>query len=128
MTSKPLPADFHTVTPYLVVDGASRLIEFMSSAFQAKERYRDSLPDGMIQHAQVLIGNSIVMLSDARAEYPAMPGMLFLYVDSADEAYDSAIAAGATSLRPPQDETHGDRMAGVLDPFGIQWWVANPIG
>lgn len=127
MTKMPLPKGFHCVTPYFVIHGGAPFIQFLERAFQAEQVVRHENPDGSIHHAQVRIGDSMVMLSDERPEHPKMPGMIFLYVDSADEAYASALAAGATSLRAPQDETHGDRMAGVLDPFGIQWWVANPL-
>ena len=118
---------YHTVTPYLVVAGAGRLIEFLTAAFDASEFIRDSLPDGTIRHAEVRIGDSTVMLSDARPDSPAMPSMVFLYVEDADEASRKALAAGATSVREVRDESHGDRMGGVLDPVGCQWWMATPI-
>ena len=127
MTSKTLPKGFHTVTPYLVVKDASEFLDFLSKAFQAQVTLRHNNEDGTVHHAQVQIGNSLIMLSDTRPEHPPMPGMIFLYVDSADEVYVSALAAGATSLRAPQDESHGDRMGGVIDKFGIQWWIATPI-
>ncbi len=128
MSWKDSRPEYHSVTPYLVVAGAARLIEFLTAAFDAKESIRDSLPDGTVRHAEVRIGDSTVMLSDAQPDHPAMPSMVFLYVDDADEAYRKAIAAGATSVREIRDESHGDRMGGVLDPVGGQWWMATPIG
>ena len=127
MSWKDARPEYHTVTPYLIVAGAARLIEFLTAAFDAKEFIRDSLADGTVRHAEVRIGDSTVMLSDARPDSPAMPSMIFLYVDDADESYRKALAAGATSVREMRDESHGDRMGGVLDPVGGQWWMATPI-
>ena len=88
---------------------------------------RELHPDRAIRHAQVRIGDSVVMLSDSRPDHPPIPSMIFLHVESADATYESALAAGAVSIRAPQDEPHGNRMGGVMDPFGVQWWMANPI-
>ena len=119
---------YHTVTPYLIVPGAARLIEFLTAAFGATEFIRDSLADGSVRHAEVRVGDSTIMLSDAMPEQPRAPSMIFLYVDDADDAFRKAIAAGATPVREMRDESHGDRMGGVLDPVGGQWWMATPIG
>ncbi len=119
---------YNTITPYLVVSGAARLIEFLTAAFDATEYIRHSEADGTVHHAEVKIGDSNVMMSDARPDSPAFASMIFLYVDDADESYRRALAAGATSIREPRDESHGDRMGGVIDPVGGQWWMATPIG
>lgn len=121
------PEGFHTVTPYLIVEGADRMIAFLKEAFGAEEVLRLANEDGTVHHGMIRVGNSNIMLSDRRPEYPPMPCMFFLYVEDADAAYRSALAAGATSLREPRDEDHGDRMGGVLDPLGFQWWVATPL-
>ncbi|OGB24423.1 MAG: glyoxalase [Burkholderiales bacterium RIFCSPLOWO2_02_FULL_57_36] len=124
MTSRSVPEGFHTVTPYLVVQDTSALIHFLKQAFEANEVHRTTDQDESITHAQLRIGDSVVMLSDARGEFKPMPGMLYLYVDDVDVVYQRAIQAGATSLREPVDESYGDRVAGIEDMCGNQWWIA----
>ena len=127
MTVKPIPAGHHTVTPYLVVQGAAQLIDFMKQAFAAEEIQRMTRPDGSIGHAEVRIGDSMVMLGEAGGEYEPMPAMLHLYVEDADAVYRRALQAGATSVREPVDEFYGDRIGGVKDSSGNQWWIATHI-
>lgn len=127
MAVKPIPDGYHSVTPYLIVQGASGLIDFMKQAFDAEESVRMERPDGTIMHAEVRIGDSVVMLSDAGGESTPMPGMLHLYVNDADATYRRALTAGATSLQEPEDQFYGDRSAGVKDQFGNQWWIATHI-
>lgn len=120
--------DLHTVTPYLVVNGADRLIEFISAAFGGTLKFRMERPEGAgVMHAEVLIGDSIVMLADPPEGKGVAPAMIFLYVDDVDATYASALAAGATQVRELRNEDHGDRMGGVKDSFGNQWWMASPI-
>ena len=125
MTSvKPIPEGYHTVTPYLLVQGAEKLINFMKNAFDAKERY--SMPDGSIGHAEVRIGDSVIMVADAQGdEYKPMAAGIHLYVEDCDVTYKRAIGAGATSVREPQDQFYGDRSADVNDQFGNKWWIAT---
>jgi PhnB protein len=125
MTIKPIPEGYHTVTPYLVVKGAAQLIDFLKQAFDAEEIQRMALPDGTISHAEVRIGDSVVMLGEAQGEYPSMPAMLHLYVEDVDTVYQRVLGAGATSLREPVNEFYGDRIGGVRDSFGNQWWIAT---
>jgi len=127
MSVHPIPEGFHTVTPYLLVDGAARLIEFLEAAFDATVLHRSDLPAGKVMHAQVRIGDSPVMLSDAREDMPATQSMIYLYVDDVDAVYARAISASATALREPVDEFYGDRSGGVLDPCGQQWWIGARI-
>ena len=127
MAVKPIPEGHHTVTPYLVVRKAVQLIDFMKQAFAAEEIQRFTLTDGSIMHAEVRIGDSMVMLGEAGGEYPPMPAMLHLYVEDVDAVYQQAFQAGAISLRKPADQPDGDRMGGVKDPFGNQWWIATHI-
>lgn len=127
MAVKAIPEGYHTVTPYLVAQGAAQLIDFMKEAFAAEEIQCMTLPDGSIMHAEVRIGNSRVMLSEARGEYGPMPTMLHLYVEDMDAVYQRALQAGATSLREPADEFYGDRVGGVKDVSGNQWWIATHI-
>jgi PhnB protein len=127
MTSvKPIPEDYHVVTPYLVVEGAEKLINFMKQAFDAKETERMSMPDGSIGHAEVRIGDSVIMLGDARGDtWKAMPSSIYLYVTDCDAVYKQALEAGATSLMEPKDQFYGDRSGGVKDPVGNHWFIAT---
>jgi PhnB protein len=127
MSVKYKPDGLHTVTPYLVVRDVTGLIQFLEQAFDAKETERTQLPGGQIMHAQVTIGDSVVMMGEASEDNPTRTAMLHLYVEDADATYRQALAAGATSLREPQDEFYGDRGAGVSDAFGNQWWLATHI-
>ncbi len=127
MAVQPIPDGFHTVTPYLIVEGASKLLDFVKSAFGAEEISRHDGPEGKIMHAQFKIGDSIIMASDAREDYPPMPAMMYLYVTDCDATYRQAIAAGATSLMEPTDQFYGDRHGGVLDPVGNQWWISTHV-
>lgn len=127
MAVKPIPDGYHTVTPYLIVQGADKLIDFLNRAFNATESDRVNRPDGGIMHSQVKIGDSIVMISDACSEggFHPMPTMIHLYVNDADTTYKRALLAGATSIMEPVDEFYGDRAAGVKDPTGNHWWIAT---
>jgi PhnB protein len=124
MTSSSIPEGFHTVTPYLVVRDASALIHFLKQAFEAVESHRMTDQEENITHAQLQIGDSTVMLSDVRNGSEPMPGMLYIYVDDVDVVYQRAVQAGASSLHEPADESYGDRVAGVRDICGNQWWIA----
>lgn len=127
MTVKPIPDGYHTITPYLVVRDAASLIGFLQQAFDARESERIEAPDSSIIHAEVRIGDSVVMMGDAGENNPPMQTMLHLYLEDCDAAYRRALAAGATSLREPEDQFYGDRTGGVKDAFGNQWWFATRI-
>lgn len=127
MTVKPIPEGDHTITPYLVVERAAQLIDFLKQAFDGEEIQRMTRPDGTIMHAEVKLGDSRVMIGEAGGEYPPMPAMLHLYVEDTDALYRRALQAGAVSLREPTDEAYGDRMSGVKDLCGNQWWIATHI-
>ena len=124
---KAIPEGYHSVTPYLVVQGAGKLIDFMKAAFGAREMFRMPGPDGKIGHAEMRVGNSMVMLADAQGPWKAMPTTLQLYVEDVDAVYARAIAAGGTSLSEPTDQFYGDRRGGVQDICGNSWWVATHI-
>jgi PhnB protein len=124
---KPIPDGYHTVTPYLVVRGVPRLIEFLQQAFGATELMRAARPDGSIMHAEVAIGDSRVMMGEPPESSPPMPGCIHLYAVDTDALYHLALQAGATSLREPSNQFYGDRMAGVQDPVGNQWWIATHV-
>lgn len=121
----PIPPGFHSVTPYLIVPGAERLIEFLKQAFGAEEIYRSNQPDGTIGHTELRIGDSMIELAEANARFTARPCSLHLYVPDCDATYRRALEAGATSLMAPEDAFYGDRAAGVADPSGNHWFIAT---
>jgi PhnB protein len=125
--AKQIPNGYHTVTPYLFVHGAERLIDFLKDAFEVQERERIVRPDGGIGHAEVRVGDSVIMLAEASDALKPMPSALYLFVSDTDATYQRALQAGATSLMEPADQFHGDRNAGVQDPFGNQWWIATHV-
>ncbi len=125
MAVKPIPDGYHTVTPYLVVQGAATLIEFLRQAFEATEICRTLHLEGSIMNAEVRIGDSVVMVSEARGEFKPMPSSIYLYVENTDATYKRALQAGGTSMMEPKDEFYGDRNAGVKDPTGNHWWIAT---
>lgn len=120
-----IPDGYHTVTPYLVLQGADRMIEFVKQAFDAVTVDRMDMPDGKVAHATVKIGESMIMLGEAGGEWKALQVMLHLYVPDADAVYAKALAAGATVVREIRDEPYGDRSGGVRDFAGNQWWIAT---
>lgn len=127
MAVKPIPDGFHTVTPYLLVQGVPRLIEFLEKAFDGKVIHRSTGEDGTINHAQVQVGDSMVMMGEARDQWKPMPGMLYLYVEDVDTLYQRGIQAGGTSVQEVANAPYGDRVGGVQDPTGNQWWIATHI-
>ena len=125
---KPIPDGFHTVTPYLIVNGAQKIIGFMQKAFGAEYTHEPTKrPDGTIMHATLKIGDSMVMISDSSEHAKAMPVMLYLYVPNADASYQQALKAGATSVMEPGDQFYGDRSAGVKDAAGNSWFFGTHI-
>ncbi len=133
-TIKPIPDGYHSVQPYLIVKNAAGAIDFYTKAFGAKERLRME-KDGRVHHAEIEIGDSCVMLADETPEmrafspehYGGSPVSLMVYVRDCDAVYAQALAAGAKSEREPTDQFYGDRMAGVLDPFGYRWYIGTHI-
>jgi PhnB protein len=121
------PDRFHTLTPIALVADPARVIAFAEEALSGAVERRFHAEDGRVAHAEVRIGDSLLMLGAATTEYPAFPAMVCVYLDDVDSAYAAALAAGATSLRPPEDQVYGDRSAGVLDAEGNQWWLTTRI-
>jgi PhnB protein len=132
---KPIPDGYPRVTPYLHVDGANAAIEFYSKVFGATERMRMPAPGGKIGHAELQIGNSVIMLAD---EFPDMnvrgpkafggtPVTVMVYVEDVDQAFDRAIKGGAKEIRPVMDQFYGDRSGEFEDPFGHRWNVATHV-
>jgi PhnB protein len=134
-TVQPIPEGYHSVTPYLVVNGASRAIEFYARAFGACELFRMSEPGGRVGHAELQVGDSRIMLADESPESGARgpqtiggsPVTLLLYVPDVDATVERAVAAGAKLVRPVADQFYGDRSGGLTDPFGHVWFVATHV-
>ena len=124
---KAIPKGYRTVTPYLRVQGAARLMEFLTKAFNAKEVYKHEGPGGTIGHAEMKVGNSMVMLGEATEQQQPLQMSLYLYVRNCDRFYKKALKAGATSLREPADQFYGDRSGGVRDIWGNEWWLGTHI-
>ena len=122
------PDGFRAVTPYLHVQGAAQLIDFMKRAFDAEEVNRTTSDDGVVQHAELQLGDSKLECSEGRDAYPAMPCAIHLYVSDTDACYRRALAAGAASLYAPEVMPYGERSAGVKDPFGNHWYIATWLG
>jgi uncharacterized glyoxalase superfamily protein PhnB len=125
---KPIREGFRTITPYLLVEGAAKWIDFVKQAFGAEEILRVARPDGGILHAEVKIGDSMVEMADASGQFPATRTAIHLYVPDADSVYRSALQAGATSLYDPVDQEYGDREGGVKDLFGNNWYIGTHRG
>jgi PhnB protein len=132
---KPIPDGYPQVTPYLCVEGAEKAIAFYSEVLGATERMRMPSPDGRLGHAELMLGDSVIMLSD---EWPEMNMLgplaiggtattISVYVEDVDAVFARAIAAGATSIRPVEDQFYGDRAGQFLDPFGHRWSVATHV-
>src|SRR6185312_2103192 len=124
---KPIPEGFHTVTPYLVIPQAAKLIDFLKQAFDATEISRMMRPDGTVHHAEVKIGDSIIMMGEAEDPASMRPGALYLYVPDEDATYRRAVEAGAISLSEPADMFYGDRGGGVKDASGNTWWIGTHV-
>lgn len=122
-----IPKGYHTVTPYLTVSGAGNVIDFMKKAFGAKELFRFPGPNGTVAHAEVQIGDSMIMIGDANPQVPPMPAKIHLYVEDCDRFYKQALAAGATSVREMQDQFYGDRNGAVKDSGGNEWWISTHV-
>ncbi|HZN16299.1 MAG TPA: VOC family protein [Acidimicrobiales bacterium] len=135
MTVNPIPADYPRVIPYLSVDGAAAAIDFYTKVLGAKERMRMGGPDGKIGHAELDIGDSVVMLADAMdgmgqpdpKSIGGTPVTVMVYVEDVDNVFKTAIAAGATEQRPVEDQFYGDRAGSFADPFGHIWFVASHV-
>ena len=129
---RPVPERFTTVTPYLTVSDSGAAIAFYEKAFGARELFRNAI-NGMVIHAQIMIGDAIVMMSDENPEYGCLgpqadmrsPVTIHLYVEAVDDVFATAVAAGAEVVMPPQDMFWGDRFGLVKDPFGHLWSIST---
>jgi PhnB protein len=119
------PEGASIVSPYLVVESVEKQIEFFKKVFNAEERDSVKQNDGTINHAEIKIGDTTIMLGRANEKFPAGQGMNYVYVENADETYRRAVEFGATSLMEPEDRFYGNREGGVKDPQGNTWWIAQ---
>ena len=122
------PPGYQTVTPYVAVRGLDAVLTFLDDIFGI--RFHEKLEDanGVVRHAEVMIGDSMVMLGESPGdEFPPMPASLYVYVADVDEVYTKALASGAAEIMPPTDMFYGDRHGGIVDPAGNMWWIATRI-
>ena len=127
MTSTASQTTYHTVTPYLVIRDVAGEIAFVTAVFGARELLRMPREDGTIAHAEVMIGDSVVMMGEPQSTNDLMPAMLYLRVDDVDATYQQALAAGAESIREPANQEYGERSAGARDASGTTWYFAAPL-
>jgi len=124
----PIRQGFHTLTPYLIVEGAAEVLEFARQAFAAQEMLRVKLPEGGIMHAEFRVGDSMIEIADGNEQYPSLPATIHLKVDDVDAVYDRALQAGGVSLYPPTDQEYGERDCGIKDSGGNHWYIGSPRG
>lgn len=132
---KAIPEGYHSIHPYMMFKKCTDAIEFYKKAFGAQEKLRMPGEDGSIRHAEIVIGDSVIMMADEAPAIEAFsighfggsPVSFLLYTQDCDAMYSQALAAGATSIREPADQPYGDRMSGVKDPFGYRWFIATHI-
>jgi PhnB protein len=128
MSPRTRPEGYNSVSPYLVTNGAQRVIDFLRAVFDAEPLRRYGRPDGSVMHAELRIGDTVVMLADSSDEWPAAPATLHVYVDDVDAVWRRALDAGATPLREPEQRpTDPDRRGGFADPGGNSWWIATEV-
>jgi PhnB protein len=132
---KPIPDGYHNMTPYLIVDGAAKAIDFYKTVFGATEKMRMPSPGGKVGHAELTLGDSMIMLADEHPEmgaraphaYGGSAVSLMLYVPDVDATVATAIAGGAKIVRKVENQFYGDRMGTIEDPFGHRWYVATHV-
>ncbi|WMJ74078.1 VOC family protein [Cytophagaceae bacterium ABcell3] len=124
---KPVPEGYHNITPYLVVENALAYISFLKDAFNAQEKMKTLYPDGKVMHAEVRIGDSNIMLSEANPDFPPTQVIIHFYTENVDDVYQKSLKAGGVSTMEPALQFYGDRSAGVKDPFGNTWWISTHV-
>ncbi|MES2733308.1 MAG: VOC family protein [Bacteroidota bacterium] len=126
-TQSPAPQGYSTVCPYLMVDSIELELEFLKNVFNAEILEQLKQPDGSIMHGEVRIVDTVIMMGKSRKDYPPTQSMTYVFNNTVDETYERALKNGATSLMEPGNRFYGIREAGVKDPQGNQWWIAQPI-
>lgn len=121
------PEGYNTVSPYLIVDGAGETIDFLTQALDAVELRRFPAGDGRLMHAEVRLGDTVIMLADSVEGYPAQTAHVHIYVPDVDATYRRALAAGAASVQEPVKKDDADKRGGVRDAGGTTWWIATKV-
>jgi PhnB protein len=132
---RPVPEGYHTATPYLICNGGAAAIDFYKRAFGAVELMRMPMPNGRLGHAELKIGDSVIMLADENPEsgihspqhYGGTPVSVLLYVENVDAVFEQAVSSGAKAVRAPQDMFYGDRTSSLIDPFGHSWYIHTHV-
>jgi PhnB protein len=127
MASNWIPEGYHTVTPYIMARDPGGLIAFCQAAFGAEETTRKHRPDGSVMHAEIRIGDSLIMIGGAILDWPAAAATFYLYVDDVDTVYARAMEAGGITIEEPTLQSYGDRRGAVKDPYGNSWWMATRL-
>ena len=127
MSVKPIPENYPRVSPYLIVSDVEETMNFIEYVFEGKVREKMKMEDGSVNHGEISIGDSVIMMGKASENYPPKEAMLYIYVEDTDKAYKRAIEKGATSVMEPADQFYGDRNAGIKDKDGISWWIATHV-
>jgi PhnB protein len=127
MAVKPIPENYPRVSPYLIVKDVEKTMEFIKYVFGGKEREKMEMADGSVNHAEMSIGDSVIMMGKASNEHQIQNTMLYIYVEDTDANYKKALEKGAVSVMEPADQFYGDRNAGVKDKDGINWWIATHV-
>lgn len=127
MAVKPIPDGYHSVTPYLMIKGADKFIAFMAEVFGAKVTEQLIQADGKPGHTELRVGDSLIMLNEAKADRPPTPIMLHIYVEDVDAAFARAVDAGGRVVAAPSNQFYGDRSGGVIEPCGNTIWIATHI-
>ena len=127
MAVKAVPEGYRTVTPYLIVEDADALLRFVTAAFDAQVREEHRTPDGKVMHADVVIGDSHVMMGQAGGPWRPIPGSILLYVDDADATFAAAVKAGGKVVQEMTNQFYGDRSGGIQDPSGVTWWISTHV-
>ncbi len=121
------PEGYNTVSPYLIVDGAERTIQFLEEAFDAVELRRFPSEDGTIMHAEVRLDDTVLMLADGNENWPAPKAHVHVYVPDVDDTFKRALAAGAEAVQEPVKKEDDDKRGGVMDPGGTTWWISTKV-
>jgi uncharacterized glyoxalase superfamily protein PhnB len=127
MAVKPIPDGYHTITPYITVDDAGEVIEFLKKAFGAQETFAMRDEHGKVRHGEVKVGSSMVMLGSSHDQWKARPGNFYVYVEDVDAVYKQAVSAGGKPVSEPETQFYGDRHGAVADSQGNTWWVATHV-
>lgn len=127
MAVKPIPANYPRVSPYLIVKSVEETMDFIQYVFDGKVREKMKSPDGSVNHGEMSIGDSVIMMGKATENHEKQNVMLYIYVEDTDKAFERALEKGGESVMKPADQFYGDRNAGVKDKDGISWWMATHV-